>query len=171
MSVYAITVKPQHEKTAASALKNRGFEAYLPLHSVRRTWCDRIKTLDVPLFEGYVFCRFLLGERVAVLRAPGVRRIVGFHDGPVAIDAQQIATIRSLVSSGLPLTPWPFIEAGRRVMVKRGPLQGLEGVVLRIRDSCRVVVNANILHRAVAVEIDPGWLTVVSDDWKWQETA
>jgi transcription antitermination factor NusG len=38
--------------------------------------------------------------------------------------------------------------------VKYGPLAGLEGILLRKRDSFRLVLSIDIIMRSVAVEID-----------------
>jgi transcription antitermination factor NusG len=89
--------------------------------------------------------------------------VVGFHNGAASIEESEIERIRRLENSGLPLLPWPAIKDGCRVIVTRGALEGVEGVVTRVKDSFRVVVNMDILRRAVAVEIDQDWLTVVSN--------
>jgi hypothetical protein len=48
----------------------------LPLYRSSRQWSDRVKSLDLPLFAGYVFCRFTVDGRTQVLDTPGVGRIV-----------------------------------------------------------------------------------------------
>ena len=71
---YALTVKHQHEVAARSALEFKGFEALAPTYRARRRWSDRVKEIDLPLFAGYVFCKFPYGERAQVLDTPGVAR-------------------------------------------------------------------------------------------------
>ena len=77
---FALTVKHQHERTTQSALESKLIPTLLPMYRVRNEWSDRTRELEVPLFSGYVFCRFPYSDRVRVLRTPGVRRIVGFGD-------------------------------------------------------------------------------------------
>ena len=55
---YALSVKHQHELAVRSALEFKGFEALAPTYRARRRWSDRVKEIDLPLFAGYVFCRF-----------------------------------------------------------------------------------------------------------------
>ncbi|PYV81621.1 MAG: hypothetical protein DMG05_29645, partial [Acidobacteria bacterium] len=55
---FALVVRSQHEKMVASVLHSKGYEEFLPLYTVKRRWSDRIKQLELPLFPGYVFCRF-----------------------------------------------------------------------------------------------------------------
>lgn len=79
---FALTVKHQHERSVAGALASHGVDTFVPLYCARRRWSDRVKELDAPLFPGYVFGRFGDGDRVRVLRTPGVGRIVGFGGSP-----------------------------------------------------------------------------------------
>src|SRR5580698_2831223 len=86
MDWYALTVRHQHERTAQAALAAKQLEALVPLYRARSQWSDREKQLDLPLFSGYVFCRFRFAERVTVLNTPGVRGIVGFGGKAAAVD-------------------------------------------------------------------------------------
>jgi hypothetical protein len=38
--------------------------------------------------------------------------------------------------------------------VKRGSLEGLEGILVRKKNQCRLVLNVNMLAQSVGVEID-----------------
>jgi transcription antitermination factor NusG len=151
---FALTVKPRHEKAAAQNLRMAGLEEYLPLYAARRQWSDRTKVVDLPLFPGYVFCRFDSRERWTVLSIPGITSVVGFArtDRPLA-DAE-IAAVRTLVASGLPLDPWPCLHAGDAVRIESGPLAGVEGTLLREKNAWRVIVSIGLLQRGVSVEVD-----------------
>jgi transcription antitermination factor NusG len=153
-SWFAIRVRPKHERATAINLKRRGFEEYVPLHRVRRRWSDRVKELDAVLFPGYIFCRFPRQDRLRVLNSPGVESIVGFGKTDIPVDDAEIEAVRTLVASGRPLAPWPFLRIGQNVAIVNGALSGLRGVVLRDQDSWRVVVSIEALDRSIAVEID-----------------
>src|SRR5882724_9826452 len=114
---YAVTVKHQHERSVESALRSKAVETLVPLYRSRRSWSDRSKEVELPLFSGYVLCRFQITERVSVLNTPGVLRLVGFGGVAAAVDEQQIADIRVVMESGLGLGPWPYLKAGDRVRV------------------------------------------------------
>jgi len=151
---YALTTKPRLEKATATHLRLKGFDELTPTYRTRRRWSDRIKEIEQQLFPGYVFCRFTYEQRMAVLTTPGVVSVVGFGKTPAAIDDAEIDSIRSIVKSGARTSPWPYLRAGQRVRIERGCLEGVAGTLVRENDSCRVVVNIEILQRAVAVEID-----------------
>lgn len=159
---FAVCVEVQREKAAAGALHNLGFEEYLPQYSIRRRWSDRVKSVQAPLFPGYLFCRFALEERTKALNAPWVRAIVKFGPLPTPVPDEQVESIRCMLSSGLPVQPWPYLEAGQTVRIEQGPLRGLEGALLEIRGGWRVVVSVALLQRSVAVEVDRDQIFPVS---------
>ena len=66
----------------------------------------------------------------------------------------EIAWIKMILASGLPVKPRTFLCAGQRVWIRRGPLAGLEGILRRKRDDFQVVVGVAALNRSVAVEIN-----------------
>jgi transcription antitermination factor NusG len=150
---YALTVPYQHERQTEKALQSKGWETLVPLYRSRRQWSDRTKDVEMPLFAGYVLCHFNLTDRIHVLDTPGVSTIVGFGDGPAALEVSEIATIQRIVSSNLPLAPWPYLKAGDRVRVEHGPMRGQEGTLVRTNDSMHLVINIDGLQRSIAVHV------------------
>jgi transcription termination/antitermination protein NusG len=153
-SWFALTVKPRHEKVVAQHLRLRGLEEFLPLQRVRRSWSDRTQAVDLPLFPGYVFCRFSYRERLHALNTPSVRSIVGFANADIPLDDTEIASIQSVMVSGLAVTPWPYLRVGEQVTIEQGALEGVRGTILREKGPWRLIVNVELLQRSVAVEID-----------------
>jgi transcription antitermination factor NusG len=162
MNWYALTVKSQHEKAVDEQLQAKALESYLPLYRARRRWSDRIKTIDLPLFSRYVFCRFSFEDRLKVLQISSILSIVGFGGKPCPIPDHEIQRIQSVVGSGLPVSPWPFLNVGQRVRVCHGPLEGLEGILTRKKSGYRVIVNVELLNRAVAVDIEQDLVRAVA---------
>lgn len=154
----ALMVKPQSEQVVQRYLTEFGVEAYVPLHRVRRRWSDRIKTLDVALFPRYVFCRSAFENRFTVLRAPGMQAIVSFGGVPARIPDSEIEAIKRLIASNAPLGPWPYLSVGTAAKICAGPLAGLEGIVVREKSGCRMVVSVDALQRSVAVEVEESLL-------------
>jgi transcription antitermination factor NusG len=155
---YAIRVRSRFEQAVSGALSGKGYEAYLPLYKVRREWSDRLKAVDSPLFPGYLFCRLDVQVRLPILTTPGVISIVGTGKTPVPISEREIDAIQTMVRSGLLLQPWPNLAAGSRIVIEKGPLQGLEGVALNIKNKYHLFVSVPLLQRSVSVEIDREWI-------------
>jgi transcriptional antiterminator NusG len=152
---YALTVRHQHERRTAVALGWKGLETLVPCYPSSHRWSDRIKEVEIPLFAGYVFCRFELREKLRVLNTPGVAKIVAFSGAPAPLPDEEIAGIQAALQSRLPLWPWQYLHAGDQVRIERGPLRGVQGTLLREPEGLRLVIGVELLRRAVAVELDP----------------
>jgi transcription antitermination factor NusG len=145
----------------ALLLRQKGYEDFLPLYKVRRRWSDRTKEVEKPLFSGYLFCFFDPNIGAPIITTPGVIRIIGNGKSPIAVSLEEIEVIRRLINSGLNTQPWPYLQAGQFVRIEEGPLQGLLGVILNIKNSYRMIVSVSLLQRSVSVEIDRDWVTPI----------
>ncbi len=156
---YVVVVRSNFERSATLNLQDKGYETFLPFYHVRRKWSDRSKEVELPLFTGYTFCRFDRQHRLPILQVPGVLSILGFSAaGPIPVEDAEIHAIRTLISSGLPAGPWPFPREGTFVTVERGPLTGVEGIIVEIKSRYRLVVSVSLLKRSVYAEIDRDWV-------------
>ena len=155
---FALHVRSSYERTVATILQGKGYESFLPQYKCRRRWSDRIKEVELPLFPGYLFCRFDIQHRLPILKTPGVLQVVGIGKIPVAIDQSELSAIQTLVNSGLPSQPWSFLQIGERVTIEYGALSGLEGILLDFKGRHRLVLSVTLLQRSVAVEIDAAWV-------------
>lgn len=151
---YALCTCPRHEKRVAAEIRRRDFSCYVPLYRSVRRWKDRRKELEMVLFPGYVFVRMELANKLSILRLPGVLRLVSFNGQPAALPATEIESLQSRLSAGTNVEPHPYLRRGRRVRICRGPMEGLEGIVVRRKDRCRVVFSIDLIMRSVAVEVD-----------------
>lgn len=150
----AVYTRHQHEKTVAENLTGNGFEVFLPTYNVIRQWADRKKCISLPLFPSYVFVRDALRRSFKILTLPGVHSLVTFAGRPAPIPDSEIDGIRKAVESKYPVEPHPFLRCGDWVRVRRGALAGLEGILVRKKDSCRLILSLELLGRSVAVEVD-----------------
>ena len=151
---YALYTRHQHEKSVAEFLSYYGIETFLPLYDVVHQWKDRKKHLSLPLFPCYLFLRGGFEKRNRILSAPGAYQIVGTAGKPLAIAAEEIAAIQKAVNSTLRIEPHPFLHCGDRVRVRSGPLTGIEGILLRKKNLCRLIISATLLEKSIAVEVD-----------------
>jgi transcription antitermination factor NusG len=143
-----------HEKTVAKRLDARRVEHFLPMYTSVARWKDRRVKLDLPLFPGYMFVRLELGERLRVLEVPGVVRLVGFNGQPYPVSDTEIESLRTGIQNALQFVPHPYLNVGSRVRVKRGPLEGIEGILVRRKNVYRVVLSLHLIARSAAVEVD-----------------
>lgn len=163
---FALRVKSGLEKGIAASARGRGFEEFLPLCRSPRRWSDRIKSLEVPLFPGYVFSRLNPERRLPLLTIPGVLHVVGIGKVPVPIEDSEIQAIEAAVQSGLFTEPWPFLRIGERVLLEQGPLTGVEGILVKMQNQHRLVISITLLQRSVAVNVERDWIRPLGMDPK-----
>jgi transcriptional antiterminator NusG len=151
---YAIQTQSRHEKVVRDQLAAKSITHLLPLWRKRSVWKDRVKFVDVPLFSGYLFGYFALQDKIAVLETVGVARLVGINGKPLPILEEQIVAVRTLMEHRLPCSPHPYLVEGMRVRIKCGLLAGAEGILIAKKQRHRLVIRVDIIHQAVAVDID-----------------
>lgn len=156
---YAAYTNANHEKCVAVQLQQKSVEHFLPLYESVRRWKDRRVSLQLPLFPGYVFVRLALRDRLQVLQIPGLVHLISFAGHPAPLQDEDINALKNCLDHGSHLAPHPYLQAGRRVKVKSGPLRGLEGIILRRKNSTRFILSFDLIMRSVAVEIDQTILT------------
>jgi transcription antitermination factor NusG len=151
---FALMAKHQHEPTVARLLSAKGFEVFQPKYTEVRRWKDRDKTIELPLFPGYVFFCGGLERRVELLSTPGVFSIVSFGSNAAEINKEEIDAIRRASDSRMALQPHPFLTVGDRVRITHGPLTGVDGILQKHKDAFRLVLSIELLGRSAAVDID-----------------
>ena len=160
---YALQVKPRFEKYVTTQLESKGYETFLPTYISKRKWSDRVKSLSLPLFPSYVFCRFNVHARLPIVITPGVMTILGAGKIPAPIDECELSAIRQITECQVRTEPCPYLAVGEVVRVESGPLEGLVGIVLRIKGSDRLVVSVSLLMRSVSVEVNRSCVKAVRD--------
>jgi transcription antitermination factor NusG len=159
---FALHIKSNFEKVAATILGAKGLDVYYPSFRSRRRWSDRVKEVELPLFPGYLFCRFNPNNRLPILTTPGVLSVVGVAKTPAPIAEGEIRSVQRIVEAGSAARPWPFLQVGQRVIIEKGALKGIEGILLEMKHHYRIVVSVSLLQRSIAAEIDSDMVRAVS---------
>lgn len=151
---YAVYTTCRHEKKVAQHLAQRGVEHFLPLYAAHRKWRDGSKVvLELPLFPCYLFVRIGQAERVHVLGTPGALALVGGTGGePAELPEAVLDALRQGVDLGL-VEPHPLLTTGQQVRIRSGAFAGMQGVIQRRKNGCRVVLMLAQMMQSVAVEV------------------
>lgn len=150
---YAVYTYPQHEKSCATQLIQRGVDAFLPTYERERLWKNRQRVkVQLPLFPSYLFVRIDNRERARVLGAPGVLRVLGNARGPEPIPEATIDLLRSDLFRGK-AEPHPDLAVGQRVRIQRGAMQGVEGMLTRKRNSLWFILSIELINQRAMVEV------------------
>lgn len=151
---FAIQTRYRFEKKVAAQLEQKGCEVYLPMLIERHRWSDRQKNVALPLFPGYEFVHIDRSRefRAQVLQTSGLIGFVSFGTLILPVPAKQIADLQLLLSGKTVFSSHPFACAGKRVRIRGGCLQGIEGVLLQ-QNGKKLVISIDAIQRSVAVEI------------------
>ena len=151
---YAVYTRCHQERVVKTQLDGRGVENFLPTYEKTSQWKDRKKLIQMPLFPGYLFVKILAMRRLEVLKAYGVVQIVGNSTGPMPIPEEQVASVRTFVEVGLKCDPHPYLKIGKKVRITEGPLEGLQGILVRKKNRSLFVISVEMIQRSVSVELE-----------------
>jgi transcription antitermination factor NusG len=151
---FAVQVRRGREELCARALAYKGYEGFLPMGRFSLSRSGEAHARFLPLFPGYLFCR--IGSQITglLMSTLGVVRIVGCGGIAIQITDDEISNIRLLVEARCRVSKSPYLRVGQRVRIIAGPLKGLEGLLINVRNSRKLVLSVETLQRSVAVEVD-----------------
>lgn len=153
LSWYAAYTLPRHEKAVAEQLTQLGISSYLPLCSEVRLWNQRRVPVQLPLFPGYVFVRMQLNDKGRVLARPGIVRFVGFGTTLSVLPDDEMDRLK-FVLRNWNAKPYPFFTAGKRVRIRSGPFEGVEGSIIRRKGKTQLVLTLAIIQSAMLLEVE-----------------
>jgi transcriptional antiterminator NusG len=153
---YAIHTVARHEKRVVQQLQESKVSTFLPLMQQLRQWSDRRAKVEVPLFSCYAFVRMVQTdqERLKVLRTPGVLGFLGSERAGTPIPNKEIENLQTAIREKIPLAVHPFISIGKRVRIRGGSLDGIEGILVGKAGDKSLVVSVELLHRSDAIRVD-----------------
>ena len=152
---YAIQTRSRHEKQVARQMEWQGILTFLPLTTQLHRWSDRRKLVQVPLFPGYAFVHVPSApeERLRVLRTEGVLRFVGTRGQGTPIPKAQIEDIKTVLSSNVPCASHPYLMVGKRVRIRGGSLDGVEGILVSQSEGRKLVISVEPIQRSLSIHI------------------
>jgi len=159
---YALKVRTGGEFAAVDALRHRGFTSYSPTQKERRRYSDRMKVIETAVFPGYVFCQFDFQEKLPIISCPGVEYIVGFAGVPSPVPEDELLNVSRMIAAGASATH--VLTCGQRVRVTHGPLEGIEGVLVRGATGDRLVVSIKLLNQGASLHIDEDEVCPMADE-------
>jgi len=152
-SWFALYTMPKSEQSVARHLDAREIESFLPTYESVHVWKNRQRVNVIrPLFPSYLFVRIGAAERGSVLKTPGALRIVGNCQGPLPIPNREIEFLRSDFC-GKRVEPYLDLVIGKKVRIKAGPMQGVEGTLVQKKSGLRFVLTIALINQNAALEV------------------
>ena len=148
---HVLHVKPRCEKKMDDYCTAHGVVCDLPLREETKVYQRRRVTVRKPVFPGYAFAAFDTEQRATVLKSNLIVRILPVQDQARLI--RELEQVRQALAVDPTLDACAAYQAGKRVLIRSGPFQGLEGVVQVVKGRAKVVLNVEMIGRALAVEV------------------
>ncbi|MEP0262581.1 UpxY family transcription antiterminator [Dokdonia sp.] len=163
---HVLYVKSRHEHKVDGLLKEAGLQSFLPLVKTVRTWSDRKKVIDVPLFPSYVFvmienakdfynassingaCTFIkCGSVYATIRESEIQKIKFLLDSDGIEDIQNSTEL---------------LEKGELVMIQYGAFTGMECEILNVNNNNKIVVRIDSINQNITATLPSHYLSKLS---------
>jgi transcription antitermination factor NusG len=161
---YAIHTRSRFEKRVVDLLQEKKVFTFLPLLQQMRRWSDRWSKVEVPAFTCYAFVRIVATAemRAKVVRTPGVLGLVGREGLGTSIANEEIDNLQTVFKERIPCIVHPFVNVGRRVRIRGGSLDGIEGILVGQRQDMSIVVSVGLLGRSLSIRaegynVEPIW--------------
>ena len=155
--------KPRSEKVAHNELVKKNIESYLPLLKERRKWSDRKKWVEFPLFSSYLFARIDIKDSIFVLQTQGVNTIVKFGKQIAIVQNSVIEAIRLAMEGGYKLEPVEYFVEGNRVEVVAGPMNGVKGIVAKLKGQNRLIIKIDAIQQALSIQIESKFIKNINN--------
>ncbi len=152
---WVIHTRTNCEKLIATYCRNREISYYIPLYRKKqRIGCfKRIRLIHMPLFRGYVCIALEKREHKLLYDSKKWVRLIKVHDQEQFV--RELENIELTLTNNMDALVYPGLVAGRRVVVKSGPLTGVEGIFLKGKGGAQLGLRATLFNQSVHVLLDP----------------
>ena len=155
-----IYVASRREKKVHKLLERDGTECFLPLIMVKRQWSDRVKQIEIPLFNGYVFVKCTDLNRDVILQSPGVIKLLNYNGADARVSDLTISSLKLAIEKGHTFlnTQEVDFKVGNRVIVTAGPFTGVEGRVVSYKNNNYVLIELEAIGKQICIKIEKSYL-------------
>jgi transcription antitermination factor NusG len=156
---FAVYSAFKKEKFAKKFLDKKGIETYLPLQKVVRKYKTKVKKLEIPLINCYLFVRITKKEYVKVLETDYISRFIKIGKDLIAIPDVEIEIMQRILGENVAIEiEQNMFYQGDDVVITRGSLMGLTGKLVEFHGKEKVVVQLNTIGYSIQMEMDKSLL-------------
>ena len=161
---FAVCTRYKREKLVSKYLQDKGIQCYLPLQKVTRLYTRKIKKLEIPLINCYVFVQITKEQYVPVLEIPDVVQFLKTAKELIAIPEKEIETLRRITGEipNVEVDKGAF-KIGDEVEIISGSLFGMRGRLLQGLGPKNFVVELESLGYSLRMQMAPEILRPLSN--------
>lgn len=150
---WAAYTKPRFEKAFARDMLSHGIGYFLPMREKIIFSGGRKRCIMAPLFTSYVFFCGTEDNRYTALTTNRVCQTIEVADQNTLIE--ELLSIEKALLSKAIIDNYPRLPVGSRCRIISGPMIGIEGVIIKRKDTkARMILEVTILGQGAVVEID-----------------
>ena len=151
--------RPRCEKKLQHYLGRESLHHVLPTIKTVHKYKGKTVSFEKPLFPGYIFLNIHPLKRQKVYQSDYVANLLDVPDQEEFY--QQLGDILEAVASGYEIQLAPEIGIGKRVMIRSGPMRGIEGWVEDRYGVSTVLLRLDFIGQAAAMKMDADILELV----------
>ena len=152
---YLIYTKPRHEKKVHTHLTEIKINSFLPTKKTLRSWHDRKKYVDQPLFPSYVFIYLNdIQNYYDGMDTDGALYYVRMGKELARVSETVVDNIKLAASQGTDIeVSDDHFQPGRHLVIKQGALTGLFCEVIQWHSKHRLLVRVDLLKRNILLTL------------------
>ena len=160
---YLIYTKPRHEKKVYTRLVEINIDSFLPTKKVLRTWHDRKKYIDEPLFPSYVFIYLNdMQNYYDGMETEGALYYVRTGKEIARVNDTVINNIKLAAGQGNDIEISDFrFRPGQKLVIREGALTGLSCELIQYNNKQRLLVRIDLLKRNILLTLPEEHLLIV----------
>lgn len=159
---FVLYTVPNFEKKVTAYLIRKSILTYLPLINVERSWSDRKKTIEKPLFPGYVFVKVARRDLWQASSVKGVIKVLSTGQYPSIIEEREIDIIKKAITYTPDVYPEGNFTKGEYIKIIAGPFAGVEGKIVDVKGSKRLFIYLQLLNQSLSINIQSDYLQKVN---------
>lgn len=152
---HAAWTRSNFEKRVADQLASRGLGPFLPMMDLWRN--GTAVSRRVPMYPGYVFIKGPLDKEQCnqAIQCQGLVRLLGRRwDQLAVVPPHEIEAVRRVAENDVPVEPYNYLSQGERVRVIRGPLAGVEGILVGSAGDTKLALTVELFRRTVVARVE-----------------
>ena len=153
-----VRTKPQSEKKLEEYCKAYNVKTYLPLLKKVTRYSRSTNTTFKPMFPGYIFCCLDIDgtDYRNIVRSNKILFKIDITEGEEVELIEQLNSLQiiSKISKKAKIIVKPELQIGTKVLITKGPFQGIEGIIDKRKGESTVAVNLELLGQTVITEVD-----------------
>lgn len=165
---FAIYTNYKREKMVAGRLKKKGVEHFLPLQKVTRRYTRKVKHLELPLINCYLFVKIKKSEYIWVVETQDVLNFVRLSKNLISIPETEIDVLRLVVGENIEVEAQESRSLslcnGDEVEILGGSLTGMKGILLNQKNEKNFVIELENMGYSLIMDIDPSLLRKIKSE-------